>query len=105
MRISIIGSGYVGLVTGVCLADKGHSVICVETDPEKVAHINQGVPPIYEQGLDELLKKHVDVHLRATTDLRQAVTDTEISLIAVGTPFDGERIDLAQIKDRCSRDD
>ena len=98
MEISIIGSGYVGLVTGICLAEKGHSVICVDVDLEKVTAINQGVSPIYEKGLDELLKKNIDASLRATTDLRQAVTHTDISLIAVGTPFDGEKIDLAQIK-------
>ena len=99
MKISIIGSGYVGLVTGVCLADKGHSIICVDADHEKVANINQGVPPIYEQDLKELLKKNIHFNLRATADLRQAVVDTEISLITVGTPFDGEKIDLAQIKE------
>ena len=99
MKISIIGSGYVGLVTGVCLADKGHSIICVDADHEKVENINQGVPPIYEQGLKELLKKNIHFNLRATADLRQAVVDTEISLITVGTPFDGEKIDLAQIKE------
>ncbi len=99
MKISIIGSGYVGLVTGVCLAEKGHSIICVDADHEKVANINQGVPPIYEQGLKELLKKNIHVNLRATADLRQAVIDTEVSLITVGTPFDGEQIDLAQIKE------
>jgi UDPglucose 6-dehydrogenase/GDP-mannose 6-dehydrogenase len=99
MKISIIGSGYVGLVTGVCLADKGHSIICVDADPEKVASINQGVPPIYEQGLEKLLKKNIKINLRATENLRQAVIDTNVSLIAVGTPFDGQRIDLTQIKD------
>ncbi|MCK5418281.1 MAG: UDP-glucose/GDP-mannose dehydrogenase family protein, partial [Desulfobacterales bacterium] len=99
MKISIIGSGYVGLVTGVCLADKGHSIICVDADHEKVENINQGVPPIYEQGLKELLKKNIHFNLRATVDLHQAVIDTEVSLITVGTPFDGEKIDLAQIKE------
>ena len=57
MKISIIGSGYVGLVTGVCLAEKGHSILCVDSDSEKVASINQGVPPIFEQDLEKLLKK------------------------------------------------
>jgi UDPglucose 6-dehydrogenase/GDP-mannose 6-dehydrogenase len=99
MKISIIGSGYVGLVTGVCLAERGHSIICVDTDKEKVININQGVPPIYEQGLEGLLKKNVHTNLRASDDLRQAVMDTEVSLITVGTPFDGEKIDLSQIKD------
>ncbi len=99
MKISIIGSGYVGLVTGVCLADKGHSIICVDVDYKKVADINQGVPPIFEQGLEKLLKKNIKTNLRATADLYQAVMDTEVSFITVGTPFDGEKIDLTQIRD------
>ena len=57
MRVSVIGTGYVGLVSGVCLTEKGHQVTCVDIDKEKVAKINQGVPPIYEKGLGELLKK------------------------------------------------
>ena len=99
MKISIIGSGYVGLVTGVCLADKGHSIVCVDVDSKKVADINQGEPPIFEQGLEKLLKKNIKTNLRATADLYQAVLDTEVSLITVGTPFDGEKIDLTQIRD------
>jgi UDPglucose 6-dehydrogenase/GDP-mannose 6-dehydrogenase len=99
MRVSVIGAGYVCLVTGVCLAEKGHTVICVDADRRKVMDINLGVLPIYEQGLEELLKKNIHVNLRATADLRQAVMDTEVSLITVGTPFDGEKIDLTQIKE------
>ena len=99
MKISIIGSGYVGLITGVCLAEKGHSIICVDVDHKKVADINQGLPPIYEQGLEKLLKNNIKINLQATADLRQAVIDTDVSLITVGTPFDGEKIDLTQIKD------
>ena len=99
MKISIIGTGYVGLVSAVCLAEKGHNVICVDIDSEKVAKINQGIPPIHEKGLPELLEKHVHVRLSATTDLQKAVLDTEISLIAVGTPFNGDEIDLSFIKE------
>lgn len=99
MRVSVIGTGYVGLVSGVCLADKGHTVFCVDADQEKVNKINSGRSPIYEQGLDELLKKHINVNLYATTDLNKAVVDSEISLIAVGTPFDGDQIDLSHIKE------
>ena len=99
MKISVIGSGYVGLVTGVCLAEKGHSIVCVDADKEKVTQINRGTPPIYEQGLKELLKKNIHTNLQATDDLYRAVIDTEVSLISVGTPFDGEKIDLSQIKD------
>jgi UDPglucose 6-dehydrogenase/GDP-mannose 6-dehydrogenase len=98
MKISIIGTGYVGLVSGVCLAEKGHDVTCVDLDAAKVAMINSGKSPIHEKGLDELLTKHRGVGFRATTDLRAAVLDTEISMIAVGTPFDGDEIDLRYIR-------
>jgi UDPglucose 6-dehydrogenase/GDP-mannose 6-dehydrogenase len=97
MKISIIGTGYVGLVSGVCLAEKGHQVICVDVDQTKIDEINKGMPAIYEAGLEELLHKNLHKRLVATTDLRQAVIDTELSLIAVGTPFDGNEIDLGYI--------
>ncbi len=99
MKISIIGTGYVGLVSAVCLAEKGHTVTCVDIDQAKVAKINQGVSPIHEKGLPELLKKHVHSGLTATTELHKAVLDTELSLIAVGTPFNGEQIDLSYIRE------
>lgn len=98
MNVSVIGTGYVGIVTGVCLAEKGHQVICVDLDQAKVDSINKGVPPIYERGLQELLRKHVGGRLRASTDLLGAVQQTDISLVAVGTPFDGREIDLTYIK-------
>lgn len=98
MRVSVIGAGYVGLVTAVCLAEKGHDVTCVDVDQAKVDSINKGVPPIYEQGLEYLLRKHVGGRLRASTDLSGSVQQTDLSLIAVGTPFDGREIDLTHIK-------
>lgn len=98
MKVSVVGTGYVGLVSGVCLAAKGHQVICVDVDQTKVDKINKGIPPIYEAGLEELLQQNIGTNIVATTDLRQAVMDTEISLIAVGTPFDGNEIDLKYIK-------
>ena len=98
MKISIIGTGYVGLVSGVCLAHKGHQVICVDVEPEKIAKISQGVSPIYEKGLEDLLKNHTQKNLIASTDLKKAILETEVSLIAVGTPFDGSEIDLTYIK-------
>lgn len=98
MNISVIGTGYVGLVSGVCMAEKGHHVVCVDIDPEKVDMVNKGVPPIHEKGLAELLTKNIKQNLRATTDLNQAVEDTDISIMAVGTPFDGRHIDLTYIK-------
>jgi len=98
MKISVVGTGYVGLVSGVCLAEKGHQVTCVDIDPAKVEQINQGIPPIYEDGLEALLKKNIGSSLQATTDLHSAVMESELSLIAVGTPFDGQHIDLKYIK-------
>ncbi|MDL2121661.1 MAG: UDP-glucose/GDP-mannose dehydrogenase family protein [Deltaproteobacteria bacterium] len=98
MKVSVIGTGYVGLVSGVCLAEKGHKILCVDIDEEKVNKINHGIPPIYEKGLEELLRKNIHANLQATTDLHKAVAETEISLIAVGTPFDGEKIDLSYIE-------
>jgi len=88
----------VGLVTGVCLAEQGHNVTCIDVIEEKVNKINQAIPPIYEDGLQELLSKNVGANLRATTDLYQAVQETELSMIAVGTPFDGAEIDLRYIR-------
>lgn len=98
MKVSVVGTGYVGLVSGTCLAEKGHQVTCVDIDQAKVDQINQGIPPIYEAGLEEMLKANVGTRLKATTDLRDAVMNSEISLIAVGTPFRGDEIDLTFIK-------
>jgi UDPglucose 6-dehydrogenase/GDP-mannose 6-dehydrogenase len=103
MKISIIGTGYVGLVSGVCLAAKGHDVVCVDIDSTKVDRINSGDPPIHEKGLEELLRKACGVNFRATTDLREAVLNSELSMIAVGTPFDGDEIDLKFIRAAASQ--
>jgi UDPglucose 6-dehydrogenase len=87
MNISIIGTGYVGLVAGVCFAKKGNNVVCVDVIQEKVDKINNRIAPIYEHGLPELLKEVVESgHLSATTDLRNAVVNSEVTFIAVGTP-------------------
>ena len=94
MKISIIGTGYVGLVTGVCLSDRGHSVVCVDVDPAKVDMINSGRAPIHERGLPELLTKHIGKGLKATTRLAEAVIDSDITFIAVGTPAVDGHIDL-----------
>ncbi|MEW6096633.1 MAG: UDP-glucose/GDP-mannose dehydrogenase family protein [bacterium] len=99
MKVSIIGGGYVGIVTGACLAEKGFYVTCVDIDKEKVEKINNCIPPIFERGLEDLLKKNViNKHLDASTDLKKAVMESEISIITVGTPFDGEKIDISYIK-------
>jgi UDPglucose 6-dehydrogenase/GDP-mannose 6-dehydrogenase len=132
MKISVIGTGYVGLVSGVCLAEIGHSVYCVDIDQTKIDRINNGDSPIYERGLDDLLqkntgqclhesqlverlyqgesdlyesgfdrllKKNIGQCLFATTELRKAVLETDLSFIAVGTPFDGKQIDLTYVKE------
>lgn len=99
MRVSIVGAGYVGLVSGVCLAEKGHQVVCVDVDGAKVDRINQGSAPIHERGLPELLRRTLGTTFRATTDLREAVLGTDLSLIAVGTPFADEAIDLRYIRE------
>ncbi len=98
MKIAVAGTGYVGLVSGVCLAAKGHEVVCVDIDQDKVDKINRGEPPIYEVGLEDLLKEHIGKRLRASTDLRAAVIESDLSLIAVGTPFDGSAIDVSFIR-------
>ncbi len=98
MNISVIGTGYVGLVSGVCLAEKGHNVTCVDLSREKVDNINNAVAPIHERGLDDLLAKNINKTCTATTDLRRAVMDSELSIIAVGTPFEGDSIDLSSVK-------
>lgn len=98
MKISIVGTGYVGLVTGACLAEVGHEVTCIDIDQKKVDQINQGITPIYESGLEGLLKKNIGDKLKAVTDLRSAILDSELTFIAVGTPFDGKHIDLTYIK-------
>ena len=99
MKLSIIGTGYVGLVTGVCLSEKGHSVVCVDLDESKVNQINAGKTPIYEPGLPELLERQVaGGRLRATTDLEQAVRQSSLTLIAVGTPFNRDQIDLTYVR-------
>lgn len=85
MKITIIGTGYVGLVTGVCLADKGHEVICLDIDPQKIDMLNKGISPIYEDGLEELMSKNKD-KLIYTTDQDLAYKNSEIIIIGVGTP-------------------
>jgi UDPglucose 6-dehydrogenase len=94
MKVSVVGTGYVGLVSGVCLAERGHAVQCIDVDPDKVAMINAARAPIHEHGLPELLLRHAGKGLRATRDLKAAVAATELTFIAVGTPAADGRIDL-----------
>lgn len=99
MKISIVGAGYVGLVTGVSLASLGHKVTCIEMDKEKVSMINKGQSPIYEIGINRLLKKVIKQKLfQATEKLKDAVILSDITMIAVGTPTIDNKIDLSAIK-------
>ena len=87
MRIAVVGTGYVGLVAGVCFADSGHVVVCVDIDEEKIAALRQGKSPIYEPGLDELLRKNIAAErLTFSSKLPDAVRASEVVFIAVGTP-------------------
>ncbi|MEY4446999.1 MAG: UDP-glucose 6-dehydrogenase TuaD [Pseudomonadota bacterium] len=87
MKISIVGAGYVGLVTGGCLADIGHQVMCIDSDADKVATLNAAGLPIYEPGLQELMARNrAEGRIQFTTDMAQAVEHGEVIFIAVGTP-------------------
>ncbi|MEH7248027.1 UDP-glucose/GDP-mannose dehydrogenase family protein [Neobacillus niacini] len=85
MKIAVAGTGYVGLVTGVCLAEHKHSVTCVDIDDKKVALMKAGISPIYEPGLEELLAKNIE-RLNFTTEYKEAYKDADVIFIGVGTP-------------------
>ena len=87
MKIAMIGTGYVGLVSGVCFSDFGHDVVCVDKDASKIERLNAGEVPIYEPGLDQLMAKNVAAgRLSFTQDLSEALDGAEAVFIAVGTP-------------------
>ena len=87
MKIAMIGTGYVGLVSGVCFSDFGHDVVCVDKAPEKIAMLKRGEVPIYEPGLDQLMAKNVEAgRLAFTTELKEAVDGADAIFIGVGTP-------------------
>ena len=87
MDISIIGSGYVGLVTGACFADVGHNVICVDNDESKIKTLQSGRIPIYEPGLEEIVHRNVSAHrLHFSSSIREGVDKSQIIFIAVPTP-------------------
>lgn len=99
MKISVIGTGYVGTVSATCFAELGHEVICVDIDSSKIEKINSGIPPIYEEGLSLLLQKHAGKKLSGTSDNRFAVMNSDVSFICVGTPSDADgNIDLGIVK-------
>lgn len=87
MKVAVAGTGYVGLVAGVCFAEKGHNVICVDVDEEKINKMKKGICPIYEQGLEELMKKNYEAgRVDYTTDYKIAYKDADFIFIGVGTP-------------------
>ncbi|MCF2871338.1 UDP-glucose/GDP-mannose dehydrogenase family protein [Octadecabacter sp. G9-8] len=87
MKIAVIGTGYVGLVSGVCFSDFGHDVVCVDKDPSKIAKLEAGEVPIYEPGLEELMAKNVEAgRLTFTMNLAEAIDGADAVFIAVGTP-------------------
>jgi UDPglucose 6-dehydrogenase len=87
MRIAVVGTGYVGLVAGTCFAESGNTVACIDIDAGKIERLRQGVVPIYEPGLEELLKRNIhDRRLTFTTDYTEGIARAEVVFIAVGTP-------------------
>jgi UDPglucose 6-dehydrogenase len=89
MKIAIVGSGYVGLVTGTCFSEVGIDVVCVDIDKKKIDNLNNGIIPIFEPGLEEMINRNMKKgRLSFTTDLSEALVDTEVLFIAVGTPPD-----------------
>jgi UDPglucose 6-dehydrogenase len=99
MKICFVGTGYVGLVTGTCFAEKGNDVCCVDIDNKRIEDLKQGIIPIYEPGLDELVKKNMEAgRLCFSTDIKEGLENAQLCFIAVGTPpsSDGSA-DLAQV--------
>ncbi|OWZ82648.1 2-dehydropantoate 2-reductase N-terminal domain-containing protein [Natranaerobius trueperi] len=99
-KISVIGTGYVGLSTGVCLSDMGNTVVCVDKDKDKIDKLKNGQVPIYEPGMDKLLERNcVAGKLAFTTDLEKTVKHTDIIFLAVGTPSNEDgSADLTQVR-------
>ncbi|MBN2157800.1 MAG: UDP-glucose/GDP-mannose dehydrogenase family protein [Spirochaetes bacterium] len=101
MKLAVIGTGYVGLVTGTCFADMGNDVWCIDIDKTKIENLKKGVLPIYEPGLEELVKRNYgEGRLRFTTDLREGISEVTFAFIAVGTPSDEDgSADLQHVLD------
>ena len=100
MKICFIGTGYVGLVSGVCFSDLGNNVICIDKDKEKLSRLENGDIPIFEPGLSELVRKNLDAgRLSFSDDLASSIIKSDIVFIAVGTPTakDGVSADLSQV--------
>ena len=87
MKLAVIGSGYVGLVSAACFSEMGNEVICVDVDETKIQKLNTGVMPIYEPGLQEIIVNNSKKNLFFTTKIQSAIEKSEIIFIAVGTPM------------------
>ena len=100
MNLCMIGTGYVGLVSGTCFADLGNKVFCLDKNKEKINMLKSGKSPIYEPGLDELIKKNYNVgRLIFTNDLQKAVSSSDLIFICVGTPTkkNSQKVDLSYV--------
>ena len=100
MKLCMIGTGYVGLVSGVCFSDLGNDVICVDKDNNKINNLKNGKIPIYEPGLEELVKKNIkNNRLNFSTNLKESVRKSDIVFICVGTPTkkNSNSADLSQV--------
>ena len=87
MKISVVGTGYVGLVTGACFSDAGHEVMCIDNNPKKIEMLHRGEMPIYEPGLEEIVKRNVEAgRLKFSTSVKEGTEFAEVIFIAVGTP-------------------
>lgn len=98
MKISIIGLGYVGLVTGICFCEYGHKVICVEKNKKKISDLNKKKEIIFEPGLKNLLQKHLNKNFLVSNNLKRAILNTDISFITVGTPFKNGKFNTSYLK-------
>ena len=106
MKLCMIGTGYVGLVSGTCFADIGNQVICVDKDQDKIKKLKSGISPIYEPGLNELIKKnYLAKRLSFTVDIKQAITSSDIIFICVGTPTKkgSLNVDLSYVYKCCKK--
>ena len=105
MKISVIGSGYVGLVTATCFADLGHQVVCMDNQEDKIEKINKGLTPIYEENLDELIKKNISKgSLNFSLVNGDIIEKSEAVFIAVGTPMDANGNTDLEILKTCIKD-
>ena len=96
MKLCMIGTGYVGLVSGTCFSDLGNNVICVDRDQKKINDLKKGIIPIHEPGLDELVQKNYkNNRLKFSTNLKESVSKSDIVFICVGTP--NKKMEVVQI--------